>query len=47
MKNEYILTILVIFISVLLIIIGLVFGDIEDGILKKAIIICYECIGIG
>ncbi|HOV13188.1 MAG TPA: CD1871A family CXXC motif-containing protein [Spirochaetota bacterium] len=45
MKN--IPAIIVIIISLSLIIFGLSFGSVEEGILQKAINICYECIGIG
>ena len=45
--NKKIIKILILIISISLIIIGISLGDIVTGILKKAINICYECIGIG
>lgn len=44
--NKFI-SLFIIVVSVILIIVGLSFGNIEEGILQKAINICYECIGIG
>jgi len=42
-----IIKIIALIISITLILIGIIFGDIITGILQKAINICYECIGIG
>ncbi|HOJ63424.1 MAG TPA: CD1871A family CXXC motif-containing protein [Spirochaetota bacterium] len=39
--------IIILIISIFMIILGLIFGDIITGILQKALNICYECIGIG
>jgi len=38
---------IIIIVSVFLIIIGVFFGDLTEGILQKAINLCFECIGIG
>ncbi len=42
-KGKYI----ILFSTLFLMTIGLIWGDLEEGILQKAISICFECIGIG
>lgn len=41
-----IIKIIFLVLSIILIISGIIFGDIVSGILKKSLNICYECIGI-
>ena len=47
MKKIKTSTLVTITISLLLLLAGIFLGDLEEGIMQKAINICYECIGIG
>lgn len=48
MKNKKMFFFLSFFVfSLMLTLTGIFLGDLEEGILQKAISICYECIGIG
>lgn len=39
--------VIVLFISVILIVVGIIWGDLGNSIYQKAIKLCLECIGIG
>lgn len=47
MKKRKKITIIVLVLSLLMLTVGLVFGDLTEGIFIKAVTICTECIGIG
>lgn len=47
MEKKKIMQFSLLIISVIFIILGILFGDLHQGIFLKAVTICLECIGIG
>ena len=45
--KKKLISLIIIIVSFILILTGVFFGDLTEGILEKAINLCYECIGIG